>query len=176
MDGLEFVRLGIDDERDPDFDCGVPDLNEFFFDDSKANCRELLAVTYAWRLKDKTIAYFSVSNDAITSQDVENFNRFRRMLPNRKRYKTMPAVKIGRFAVHKDYKKQKYGSKIMDFIKIWFVTGNKTGCRFVIVDALNKVDVLPFYENNGFSYLTEKDKSDHTRLMYFDLMQISHVV
>ncbi|QPK65168.1 GNAT family N-acetyltransferase [Methylomonas sp. LL1] len=176
MDGLEFVRLGIDDERDPSFDCGDPDLNEFFLEDSKANCRELLAVTYAWRLQDKTIAYFSVSNDAITSQDVDNFNRFRRMLPNRKRYKTMPAVKIGRFAVHKDYKKQKYGSKIMDFIKIWFVTGNKTGCRFVIVDALNKDDVLPFYENNGFSYLTQKDKSDHTRLMYFDLMQIAHAV
>lgn len=88
----------------------------------------------------------------------------------------MPAVKIGRFAVHKDHKKQKYGSKIMDFIKIWFITRNKTGCRFVIVDALNKPDVLPFYENNGFLYLTENDKSEHTRLMYFDLMQIAHAV
>lgn len=174
MDGLEFVRLGVDDMRDCDFDCGDPDLNEFFLIDSKANCRELLAVTYAWRLKGKTIAFFSVSNDAITSQDVDNFNRFRRMLPNRKRYKTMPAVKIGRFAVHIDYKKQGYGSKIMDFIKIWFITGNKTGCRFVIVDALNKSDVLPFYERNGFSYLTEKDSSEHTRLMYLDLMQISN--
>lgn len=176
MDGLEFIRLGINDERDTDFDCGDPDLNEFFQEDSKANCGELLSVTYAWRQHGKTIAFFSVSNDAITSQDVENFNSFRRILPNRKRYKTMPAVKIGRFAVHKDYKKQKYGSRIMDFIKIWFISGNKTGCRFVIVDALNKSDVLPFYENNGFSYLTEQDKNEHTRLMYFDLKKIASAV
>ncbi|MDD5215620.1 MAG: hypothetical protein PHQ03_08810 [Methylococcales bacterium] len=47
MDELEFVRLNSDDSRDADFDCGNDDLNEFFFVDSKANFRELLAVTYA---------------------------------------------------------------------------------------------------------------------------------
>lgn len=58
MDGLEFVRLGVDDERDPDFDCGNSDLNEFFREDSKANCRELLAVTYAWKLDGRTHSLF----------------------------------------------------------------------------------------------------------------------
>lgn len=170
MDELEFLRLGMDDQRDIEFDCGNEDLNEFFFEDSKGNCRELLAITYAWRLKGKTIAFFSVSNDAVTSQDVDNFNRFRRIIPWGKRYRTMPAVKIGRFAVHKDFKKNGYGSKIMDFIKIWFVTRNKTGCRFIVVDALE--EALPFYEKNGFSFLSNEDKNGPTRLMYFDLKVI----
>jgi GNAT superfamily N-acetyltransferase len=170
MDELEFLRLGMDDQRDIEFDCGNEDLNEFFFEDSKGNCRELLAITYAWRLKGKTIAFFSVSNDAVTSQDVDNFNRFRRIIPWGKRYRTMPAVKIGRFAVHKDFKKNGYGSKIMDFIKIWFVTRNKTGCRFIVVDALE--EALPFYEKNGFSFLSNEDENGSTRLMYFDLKVI----
>lgn len=170
MDELEFVRLSSDDSRDSDFDCGNDDLNEFFFVDSKANFRELLAVTYAWNLHGKTIAFFSVSNDAITSQNVENFNRFRRILPWGKRYKTMPAVKIGRFAVHKNFSKHGYGSKIMDFIKIWFVTRNKTGCRFIVVDALKEAQ--PFYEKNGFSFLSSDGENDSTRLMYFDLKTV----
>ncbi len=171
MDGLEFTRLGLNDYRDEEFDCGNEDLNEFFFKDSKDNCKELLAITYAWILDGKTIAFFSVSNDSITTQDVDNFNKFRKRLPWGKRYKTMPSVKIGRFAVHKDFKKMKHGSTIMDFIKIWFVKGNKTGCRFIIVDALK--ESLPFYEKNGFSFLSNKDEKDLTRLMYFDLKVIN---
>ncbi|MEY2666099.1 MAG: hypothetical protein RLZZ384_270 [Pseudomonadota bacterium] len=167
MEELEFVRLNVNDLRDADLDCGNDDLNEFFFVDSKANSRELLAVTYAWNLRGKTIAFFSVSNDAITSQNVENFNRFRRFLPWGKRYSTMPAVKIGRFAVDKNAKKQGYGTQIMDFIKIWFVTRNKTGCRFILVDALKEAQ--PFYEKNGFSFLSSSKENDTTRLMYFDL-------
>jgi GNAT superfamily N-acetyltransferase len=171
MDKLEFVRLGVDDNRDIDFDCGNEDLNEFFFEDSKGNCRELMAVTYAWRLHGKTISFFSVSNDSITKQDVENYNKFRKILPWRKRYKTMPSVKIGRFAVHKDFKGYGYGSSIMDFIKIWFVSLNKTGCRFIIVDALK--EAVPFYEKNGFLPLGGDKENDSTQLMFFDLVKVA---
>lgn len=173
MDELQFIRLGVDDPRDEEFDCGNNDLNEFFFEDSKGNSRELLAVTYAWNLNGKTIAFFSVSNDAIKSQDVENYNQFKKFLPHRKRYKTIPAVKIGRFAVHKDFRQSGYGTKILDFIKIWFVTNNKTGCRFIVVDAL--AEALPFYEKNRFLFLNNDDKNKPIRIMYFDLKFVSPV-
>ena len=43
------------------------------------------------------------------------------------------------------------GSEALDFIKGWFYSSsNKTGCRFVIVDAVNEPQVLSFYEKNGF--------------------------
>ena len=84
------------------------------------------------------------------------------------RYKqSYPAVKIGRLGVSADYKGQGYGNAILDYIKIFFLSNNKTGCKYITVDAYRQS--LPFYEKNSFEYLTEKDKDKDTRLMYFDL-------
>ena len=39
----------------------------------------------------------------------------------------------------------------MSFIKDWFRhEDNKTGCRFIVVDAYNEEKVLRYYEKNGF--------------------------
>ncbi|MDE6769746.1 MAG: hypothetical protein K2J78_08505, partial [Muribaculaceae bacterium] len=47
---------------------------------------------------------------------------------------------------------------------------NYSAFRYITVDAyLSAVD---FYSKNGFVELTEKDKNDHTRLMYFDMMEL----
>jgi hypothetical protein len=61
---------------------------------------------------------------------------------------------------------------VIDFIKGWFTEGNKTGCRFIVVDALNNPDTLKFYSKNGFLNLNPKDEKDKTRLMYFDLVSM----
>ena len=69
----------------------------------------------------------------------------------------------------------------MDFIKVLFRTNNRTGCRFLIVDALNRPDTLHYYEKNGFRYLSLEAKYIgigvgrlplNTRLMYFDLLKL----
>ena len=78
-----------------------------------------------------------------------------------------------------------YGSAVMDFIKTLFRINNRTGCRFLIVDAYNNHRTLHFYEKNGFKYLIEDEESEatyvgvsknklplNTRLMYFDLLDI----
>jgi hypothetical protein len=76
-------RLESDDERDLSFDCGDADLNEFFFYDSKLVCRELIAVTYAWTDNDQTLAYFSISNDAIAREvDKAAYRRAARNIPH----------------------------------------------------------------------------------------------
>lgn len=70
-----------------------------------------------------------------------------------------------------------------DFIRreVWFykeqliampyivVENGKTGCRFVTVDAYNAA--VPFYEKNGFDFLTQKDENP-TQLMFFDLINL----
>ncbi len=56
----------------------------------------------------------------------------------------------------------------MDFIKFYFIDKNKTGCRFIIVDAYQ--EAIKFYQDNGFDFLTLDDEEKDTRLMYFDLM------
>lgn len=100
------------------------------------------------------------------------FNRFRRKqgFPNEKRLKSYPAVKLCRLAVDQNAKGNQIGSSLLDYIKSMFVINNKTGCRFITVDAY--LAAVPFYEKNGFRMMNLEDDDPHTRLMYFDLMDL----
>jgi len=80
------------------------------------------------------------------------------------------------------------GSQVLDFIKAWFrQSDNKTGCRFLIVDAYNTEEVTSFYKKrNDFSFLFDSEEIEakfiginlkqkeplHTRIMYYDLIEI----
>ena len=59
---------------------------------------------------------------------------------------------------------------ILNYVKWMFTRNNKTGCRFLTVDAY--LDAVPFYEKNGFHRMNAEDNDPHTRLMYYDLMDI----
>ena len=60
-----------------------------------------------------------------------------------------PAVLIGRLGINVDFRHQGIGSELLDFIKSWFIDEeNKTGCRFLIVDAYNCMVPLGFYQKN----------------------------
>lgn len=79
---------------------------------------------------------------------------------------------IGRLATNSDFQSQGIGTRILDLIKFWFTEGNKTGCRFIIVDAANNERTLEFYRRNGFQFLDIRPEAaeDRTRLMFFDLL------
>ena len=124
----------------------------------------------------KVYAYCSLANDKVAITDFKDkaeFNRFRkkRGFPNEKRLKSYPADKLCRLGVASDAKRQQIGTTMLDYIKSMFVIENKTGCRFLTVDAY--LDAVPFYEKNGFRFLTQEDDDPHTRLMYFDLLDIA---
>jgi GNAT superfamily N-acetyltransferase len=151
------------------FDCGDADLNEFFHKDAIPHKRELIGVTYFfYENKEKTaIAFFTVSNDAVRTDG------FRGELPEGKRYTFYPAVKIGRFGVDLKYQHYGIGTQLMDFIKLFFTSENKTGCRFLTLDAYNKDSILTFYRKSGFTFHTDKDKDKSTRTMRYDLKPYS---
>ena len=67
-------------------------------------------------------------------------------------------------------KNQKLGTQVLNIIKSMFVINNKTGCRFITVDAY--LAAVQFYEKNGFRMMNLEDNDPHTRLMYFDLMDL----
>ena len=171
MSKIAVLRLDTDDER-PSFDCGDDDLNEFFEKDSRQSSLELVAVTYLVQRDGRLAAFFSVSNDSIKKEEVGStpFKRVVGQMPRPKRYSSQPAVKIGRLAVAKDAQGNGLGRSILDFIKAWFNIGNKTGCRFIVVDAYEQS--IGFYHKNGFSFLSSKDQKEKTRLMYFDLIAV----
>ncbi|MBN2035650.1 MAG: GNAT family N-acetyltransferase [Chitinispirillaceae bacterium] len=176
LEECKLLRLTLDTKIKP-FDCGDSDLNGFLFDDAHDYLKELFAVTYLWEYGDDTVAFFSVSNDRIVFNEKTisktEWNRFERKIPNLKRGKDNPAVKIGRLGVNQKYQNQKIGTELLTYIKHLFLDKNKTGCRFITVDAYNKEPVLSFYEKNGFIHLTENDKDAATKLMYFDLSRFA---
>lgn len=125
------------------FDCGDEDLNDFILNEAKLYRKELLAVSYVLEREDVHLvhAYFSMANDRIS------------------------------LAVDKTLKGQSIGTYLLNFIKSFFVVNNKTGCRFLTVDAY--APAIPFYEKNGFVLLNDDDIDAPTRLLYFDLKDIA---
>jgi len=153
------------------FKCAEDDLNGFLFDDAKHFQKELMAVTYLIedRKHDLTVAYFSLLADKITFNPEEKsvWNRLNRNIPNSKRRRNYPALKIGRLAVNEKYVGTGVGTFVLDSIKYAFTSVKRLGCRFLTVDALSSA--IKFYEKNGFQFFTELDKNDETRLMFYDL-------
>ena len=173
---FDIRKLG-ENERVESFDCGDADLNDFILNDALPYRKEKLAITYAYvdkHDKSKVAAFFCLSNDRISLTDFDNkskYNRFSKRFVNKKRLKSYPAVKIGRFAVSLSMKGMSIGSILLTFIKRYFTIDNKTGCRFITVDAY--AAAIPFYLRNGFVPLNEEDTDEPTRLLYFDLNDLN---
>lgn len=173
------------------FDCGHPDLNDFFANDCIAYSKELLGKSYCFRLDDDPsiiTCAFTVSNDSIKVNYLPNSRKKKlvKAIPRPKQFRSYPAVLIGRLGVNQDFKRVGIGKELMNFIKSWFIDfNNKTGCRFIVVDAYNEANPIKYYRDNDFEFLfsTEEQEKEYmgllhdeplkTRLMYFDLIVLS---
>lgn len=174
------------------FSCGNDDLDSFFLNDAVKYSQQLMGKTYAFvdadSLRDIVCA-FTVSNASIFTNYLPNARKKQigKNLPWEKRDLIYPAVLIGRLGVNNLFKKKRVGSELLDYIKHWFVDpDNKTGCRYLVVDAYNQPVPLAFYEANGFKYMFSSELQEceyrkiesvaklHTRMMYFDLMLLTN--
>lgn len=157
------------------FDCGDEDLNKFLLDDAKASQELRIANTFILETDDGRIAaYFCLLSDKVSKVDVigSRWKKVRSRFPKGKQFSSYPSVKIGRFAVSLDFRGQGVGSDMMNMlVKKLQGERNALAFRFITVDAY--LSSIPFYEKNGFLHLTTKDQDEHTRLMYFDMMEIT---
>lgn len=201
LDGLRFAELTKELlDRSFCFSCGDDDLDDFFNNEAVLYREKLMGKTYCLievltpeetnqsGKEYRIIVAFTVANDSLRIHDLPNNRRKKLIESTHKHLKRYPGVLIGRLGVNKDYCGKGYGSEILDYVKNWFSEPeNKTGCRFVIVDALNSPRVLKFYSENKFSFLFSTDtqelayekvnvnqKKPNTRLMYFDLLDLSN--
>ena len=174
------------------FSCKDTDLDEFFSKDAFLYDAELLGKTYAWiQASDPTkiLGLITLANDSVKAKLIANSarNRLQRSVTNAKRGINYPAVLIGRLGVSSEFRGRGFniGSQILEFIKVWFRSkDNKTGCRFIVVDAYNNEKTLHFYERNGFKplYKTEEEERTflgiepgeqlETRFLFFDLKAV----
>lgn len=165
------------------------DIEQFFKTEFEYYDQQLLGKSYGFVKTKPTlelVAAFTVSNSMLP---VVNFpknikNRINRQIPNPKRNSQYPAVLIGQLAVFDDFSGMHIGDEVLSFIKGWFIEPlNKTGCRYVVVDAVNNDKVIDFYQRNGFKFIFDKIEDEieymkldmepeykRTRLMYFDLI------
>jgi hypothetical protein len=178
------------------FDCDNKDLNDFFENDAINYSAELLGKSYCFTLDENPkiiVCAFTIANDSIKTLTLPNARKKKviKDIPRPKQMRSYPAVLIGRLGVHKNFRNiegemQRIGDQLMDFIKSWFVDGsNKTGCRFIVVDAYNDFKPLRYYFSNGFVELfsTEEqeklftgidvDQKLETRLLFFDLIVLA---
>lgn len=168
-DHYELTKVG-DFTITARFDCGASDLTEFFRQDSVQYKSELLAETYALYLRKYKrigpLAFVALSNDVIKLSRPQK----RRLIHHKKRYlKEYPAVKIARLGVDKKFQRKGIGTHLLNLLKVFFTTDNRTGCRFMTVDAYNEGGVFAFYKTNEFDFLHDKDTDDPTRIMFYDL-------
>ena len=97
------------------FSCGNADLDEFFQHDAPLYSKQMLGLPNS---REKKV---------------------QKNIPHSKQMRRYPGVLIGRLGINVDFAHRGIGSELMEFIKSWFIdAGNKTGCRFLIVDAYNE--------------------------------------
>ena len=155
-----------------DFDCGDGDLNDFLCNDSINYQNQLIAKTYLFSNKDGIVAFFSISNDVLTDKGERSiWNRLLRKIPNQKRKKVFPAVKLGRLGVSNVIQSGGLGKQIIQLIIGLVLFESRSASRFLIVDAYNNERTIKFYTTNGFLFLLgEQDADEKTRIMFLDLL------
>ena len=156
---------------------------------------QLLGKSYCFVKPDTSeiVCAFTVANSSVKVDSLPSNlrNKLNRKIPNAKRRPQYPAVLVGQLAVSDLFSGHHVGDELLDFIKSWFIDPlNKTGCRYVIVDAVNHQKVFEYYQRNGFKFLFSSDEEEwtflhnkgqasttpiepmKTRLMYFDLIYL----
>ena len=170
LERCEFCELNEEVLREcGGFSCKDGDITEFFTKEYADYAYQLLGKSYCFVEQEKRciVGAFTVANSSIRADLLPNSrrNKLNRNIPNEKRRPQYPAVLVGQLAVSEDYKGLHIGDELLDAIKSWFIEPlNKTGCRYVVVDALNRPKVFDFYLRNGFKFLFATEEEEWTFL------------
>lgn len=155
------------------FDCGDDQLNNFLYEDAKPSLELRIANTFILEDNGQIVAYFCLLNDKVSKEEIigSRWKKIKNNFPRDKQFCSYPTVKIGRFAVSKDYRGQNIGTWLVAKLKsLLREEGFRSAFRYITVDAY--LSAVPFYEKNGFVHLTKKDEDEHTRLMFYDIKEV----
>lgn len=136
----------------------------------------LIAQTYVVvsesdRQKDvrKVVGYITLTCSEIDLQDYYEITD----CPQANKYEVLPAVKIARLAVDKNYRGYGIGKMLIQFVVSLCLEMivEQIGCRFLITDA--KEDAISFYQRCGFTLLdTEENRNSEHPIMFVDLKKL----
>ena len=173
-----------------DFDCGDDELNNFLKEDALKLQKSKLSLTKLIICDGEIIGYISLLTDGIKIRKIKNEKiklDIKEQLDIREKNKLLPAVKIGRLALDKEFLGKGLGTLILRDIlfNLKKFSETKIGFRFVIVEGYAKA--VNFYIiKNGFEYLKKDDakiknidficERNPTKkfYLYFDLEKFEH--
>ena len=170
-----------------DFECESDDLNDFLKNDALKQQKEKLNLTKLIICDDEIIGFVSLLTDSMKLrllQDEVEKEKIKGELEVSEN-NTIPAIKIGRFAIDKKYTGHGLGSQILRNIlyNLKKIAENYVGLRFAIVEGY--ATAYTFYvTNNQFNNLKSDEKlinridtikkQDPTRTfyLYYDLKDL----
>jgi GNAT superfamily N-acetyltransferase len=146
---LHFESLN-DSHDYSDFDCGNEALNQFL--NKRAMCEEaqrLSKTRVAIDEKGEIVGFYTIAPSVITKDSLANPEG--RGVP----YADVPAIRIGRLAVHKMHQGSGIGRTILrEALQNCLRLSNELGGRVVIVDAKNQ-QAASFYARYGFKAIKQ---------------------
>ncbi|MHA1489487.1 MAG: GNAT family N-acetyltransferase [Promethearchaeota archaeon] len=141
------------------FDCGIEELNHFFYDKAKDFIREDYSQLYLSRVKESSeiLGYFTLSCTNIRSEEKE-------LASIGKIARYIPGILVGIFAVDKKYQNKGVGTDLMrKAIYLSLKTSLTVGCRCLIVDSHINEQLIRFYQKIGFEFVN--------KALGFDILQ-----
>lgn len=169
----QYKLVRIKPGEEVSFESFREELTHFFQIERLGYERNLLVVTYGLYMDDSLVAMVSLSNDIISINEVHDASKTGWIGKN------LPAVRIVAFAVEKSRLNGGIGTNLLSFLQPFFILGNKTGCRYIIVDAYNdntgpypKGKVKKFYREKGRFTEFRYKKDGTVTPMYCDLSRI----
>lgn len=154
------------------FTCGNKALDEFLSTEEVEKFeREGLGRTFLVYHNGNLVAYYTLSNDSLRIEylkTVKSFSKFAEF-----RVDSIPAVKIGRLAVAKEWQNRGVGRLLIARIAAEALfQGQRSGVRLLILEA--KPESVRFYEKCGFvlTFETRRERNKRNRTMFLDLQQL----
>jgi GNAT superfamily N-acetyltransferase len=146
------------------FDCDDGDLNEFIKVDCIKYKAQNLSHTRVALYNGRVVGYIALLADSITLEESER----QWLIHKNVKVHQIPALKVGRLGIQRDFQKQGVGSSLMKYAAgVAFRMNSEigVGCRFITLDAYPKS--IDFYQKIGFvksmhkTYKTRKFPSMH---------------
>jgi hypothetical protein len=150
------------------------DLQDFLYNKAVTFEKNLRSRTYLYLDNDtqEVAAYFTITistlhTDSISPEVIELLDGYKNDVAS------IPCFLIGQLGKSDKFEPRKIGEYILDdAIAIIDQSQKSLGGRFILLDAINKEQVIKFYEANAFFPIEEDPHSESIKMIkpYFELL------
>ena len=137
------------------FKCGNDILNNYLAHFALQDQQKKLSVCFVLESPShEIIGYYTLSASSIDAKNTSD----RRFMPFKTKYRTLPIILIGRFAIDLKYKGKGFGKKLLsDALKRCTLQANQIGACAVFVEPKDAT-AREFYLKFGFKNLPDQGK------------------